>query len=586
MKFICRIAGVIMTVAVLCAQDHQADFIIANRDFFKKVTPMELVQVKLSRTWVHAPKASAEKWAEKLHPGKTFRMPENNKIDLDTFFSKLPEKNKAITYLYNEFTAEKDGIAQIGIGCDWWFEAACNGKIYCSTFKSGNGSGSFAPANNPFFIPVKKGRNLLAVKVRRGGYTWNFTCGNVNFTPPPQVLAELAAGPWLTHPDTGEITVRFATAGKLHAGVEVREAGKPETAKIKWDALSGVIRNADFHAVRLKNLTPGKRYEYRVVLLHPRDLRQIVYPQGETFHSYTSPAEKLEKYSFLFVADLQFPPEKQQRIFRNLLKIGDFASCNFIVFGGDLNSSFVKQEMLDGLFNILSAAGGSSIPSVIVRGNHELTGPHPDVYNELFADAEGRTYGVFRYGNAAFLNLDSFSETPGRERTGFLIGAEFMEEQAGYLKKVLPAEKWQKAARRFVIAHSAPYGRADNAEMCGMTRKLTDAFFAGKKPLSKLDLWLGAHTHRYTRGIPGKAEVTSLLPLEGKVTVTGENYTFPVITNAGPEAGMAEKSSVFRVDVEKEKFTFTAWLGDGTCIEKVIYHNGGKVEEIISQPRR
>ena len=141
---------------------------------------------------------------------------------------------------------------------------------------------------------------------------------------------------------------------------------------------------------------------------------------------------------------MQFPPEKQQRIFRNLLKIGDFASCNFIVFGGDLNSSFVKQEMLDGLFNILSAAGGSSIPSVIVRGNHELTGPHPDVYNELFADAEGRTYGVFRYGNAAFLNLDSFSETPGRERTGFLIGAEFMEEQAGYLKKVLPAEKWQR----------------------------------------------------------------------------------------------------------------------------------------------
>ena len=122
--------------------------------------------------------------------------------------------------------------------------------------------------------------------------------------------------------------------------------------------------------------------------------------------------------------------------------------------------------------------------------------------------------------------------------------------------------------------------------MCNMVRKLTDPWFAGKNPVSKLDLWLGAHTHRYTRGIPGKSEIVSNLPLDNQVTVTGENYTFPVVTNAGPEAGKAEKSSVFRVDVEKDKIIFTAWLADGKCIEKVIYFNDGKVQEILSLPRR
>ena len=582
MKYAVCLLGFVLSLLSLCAQDYQADFIIANRDFFRNLAPADLVPVTLSRTWIHAPQAPADAWQREIHAGKNFQMPEGNGIDLDGFFEELPAANKAITYLYNEFTAEKDGIAQIGIGADWWFEAACNGAVIASTFRTGNGSGSFAPENNPFFIPVRKGRNLLAVKVRRGGYTWNFTCGNVPFSPPPQVLAELAVGPWLTHPDTGAVTVRFASDGRLHAGVEYREAGKPESAKIQWDALNGVIRKDDFHTVRLSGLTPGKTYEYRVVFLHPRDLKKLVYPQGEKFHRYSCPAENLDAFSFLFVADLQFPTERQHRILRQLLSIGGFESCSFIVFGGDLNSTLVKEEMLNGICRILSASGGASIPAVIVRGNHELTGPNPEVFSELFAGPDGKSYGTFRYGSAAFLNFDSFSQVPQLKRAGITTGEQFMAEQEQFLQKALVAPEWTGAARRFVVAHSAPYSRDDEAPMCGMTRKLTDPFFAGRNPRSRLDLWLGAHTHRYSRGIPGKAEVVTWLPMEGKVTVTGENYTFPVLTNAGPEAKYQEKASVFRVDVQKERIIFTAWLADGKCLEKIIFHNDGKTEEIIS----
>jgi hypothetical protein len=284
------------------------------------------------------------------------------------------------------------------------------------------------------------------------------------------------------------------------------------------------------------------------------------------------------------VADLQFPIEKQNRIFRQLLKAGDFSSCDFIVFGGDLNSSFVKQDMLNGLFTILSNSGGNSIPAVVTRGNHELTGPHPELFNEFFANPENQTYWIFRYGKAAFLNFDSFSMYAQRERAGFEIGREFMAEQADYLKQALASSKWNGAARRFVISHSAPYSRDDTQEMCEMTRKLTDPYFAGKNPRSQLDLWLGAHTHRYTRGIPGKAAITAQEPHKS-VTFTGENYTFPVVTNAGPETGKSDKSSVFRVDVQPDRFTVNALSPDGECIEKIVYFNDGRVQEITALPR-
>ena len=90
-----------------------------------------------------------------------------NLIDLDSLIGKKsPAGTEAV--LYNRFQADRDGVAQLGIGCDWWFEAYSNGIACTSTMESGNETNHFAPANNPFFLPVRKGENLLAIRVRRG----------------------------------------------------------------------------------------------------------------------------------------------------------------------------------------------------------------------------------------------------------------------------------------------------------------------------------------------------------------------------------------------------------------------------------
>ena len=253
------------------------------------------------------------------------------------------------------------------------------------------------------------------------------------------------------------------------------------------------------------------------------------------------------------------------------------------MFGGDVNNTFVPQEFYDGILQILSTSGGNSIPSVFLRGNHELIGEAPEFYYDLFGNKEGKSYGVFRYGDTAFLLLDTFSESPQHERLGTLLGAEFMAAQREYLKKALTQSKWKDAARKIAIAHSAPYSQVEFSDGMGdELRRMTDPYFAGKEPQYQLSLWLGAHTHYYSRSIPGKAEVISQTPLDGEVTVTGENYTFPVIINAGPGSGQPQDATVFRIDAEPGKMLFTAFLPDGKVIEKLEIFNDGTVREIIA----
>ena len=113
------------------------EIVNTNGDFFLKITAESLVEIKLSRTWTISPNVPADQWMKKKYPGKEFQMPEKNLINLDSLFPQKKPELADETFLYNEFESPKDGFAKIGIGCDWWFEAACNGEVCHSTMKDG-----------------------------------------------------------------------------------------------------------------------------------------------------------------------------------------------------------------------------------------------------------------------------------------------------------------------------------------------------------------------------------------------------------------------------------------------------------------
>ena len=559
--------------------DETPDFADSHRDEILRLTGRNLVPVQLDPEWFMIPGVPKDGWMTRIPERNRIRFQLTPDLDLDTLTGKTGKIGDEAV-LYNRFFAPADGIGLIGIGVDWWFEAMVEGQRTGSTWKNGNEDMVFDPENHPFYIPVKKGKNLLAVRVRRGGASWRFTCGPLSFRmiPFPAVMQ----GPWLTHPDADGISIRFFTAGKIAAGVEYRRQGT-KTWKTAWDHAHGQIERSEFHAVHLSGLRGETVYEYRIVMLDPSDLKTRVYaPHTGKFRI---PGSRKEKFSFFFTADLQFPYEKQRKTIRTLFRAADAASCDFIVFGGDMGMAFSMKQMTEIFLPEIGALKPGSVPLVPVRGNHELRGKESELMPEYFAGPDGRTYGIFRYGSTAFLFLDCLGDhEPGTSIYSMRdLDTVFFEEQTAWLQTALRSEKWTGAKRRIVLAHTAPYSHKESFIAANM-KKMTDPWFAGKKPRSKIDLWLTGHVHRVLRGIPGSTEIAAEREPVYPLAADGCNYIFPVLTVAGPNKFGGMEASAFRIDVQGNKLLIQAFSSKGKCFEKLEITPDGKIREILSQP--
>ena len=126
------------------------------------------------------PLALAPEW--KLN-GETVRLQNNaHTILVD---GKKPAADSMFEFT-NTFTSPADGVMQLGMSADWWFTASVNGKQVYTTEPHGNLSHEFKPEDHVFNIPVKKGVNTLAVKIRAGSKGCRFVCGAVPYNPDPE----------------------------------------------------------------------------------------------------------------------------------------------------------------------------------------------------------------------------------------------------------------------------------------------------------------------------------------------------------------------------------------------------------------
>ncbi len=146
-------------------------------------------------------------WRYQVESGKKLpvdRIPEGTrpaKLENNLFDLGKAEKrfgNNAAALFYQEFDAPADGNMTVGMAADWWFECFINGEPGYNTLGKGNMSQSFAPENHVFNLPVKKGKNLIAVRVISGSAGWRFVSGTV---PPFDGNPELAR---LFKPEAGE----------------------------------------------------------------------------------------------------------------------------------------------------------------------------------------------------------------------------------------------------------------------------------------------------------------------------------------------------------------------------------------------
>jgi len=117
----------------------------------------------------------------------------NNLCDIEGIIGYA--KNKEVAILFNTFESPEDATMQLGSSADWWFECYINGQKVFSTIETGgNFSRNFKPEDHVFNIPVKKGTNLLAVKVLSGMDGWKFSCGPVKYQQSTDTLYPIKEG--------------------------------------------------------------------------------------------------------------------------------------------------------------------------------------------------------------------------------------------------------------------------------------------------------------------------------------------------------------------------------------------------------
>ena len=87
--------------------------------------------------------------------------------------------------------AERDGLALVSCGADWWWSLRANGELVVDRTprRFGNDRWPVAASNHPLLVPVRKGRNLLAAVVRTGTAGWRWCFDPAPVATPADALA-------------------------------------------------------------------------------------------------------------------------------------------------------------------------------------------------------------------------------------------------------------------------------------------------------------------------------------------------------------------------------------------------------------
>lgn len=491
--------------------------------------------------------------------GKSVVFPSGDKINLYDLFAVKPADCQR-TYLVGRFDAPEAGRILIGFGAEWRWRFFFNGELILDAMTCGNQQMPIDTENHFLLLDCLKGQNQLVLELYGTGFRHEGIGGGMDtaiaFYEVPENLA-FRYRPLVSFPDSscGAVSVIFTGSRASAAAVDFRRAGEEKWQRI-YHNLGGQIRcDQAVHHIRLEDLDADTRYEYRAVLLDRfRVLREEIYSGVNSFT--TAPADDKE-FSFALTADLQLFEERFDFLTGMLGKNAP-APADFCVFDGDLywTTNFDLQVMEQFIEPYLDITD-SSLPLVMVRGNHEIYGNESYRYFEGFsAPYPGREgYYLFRWGQVCFIVLDfcdDHREIPAPS-TRYLHDFEpYIAAEARWLKNAVKMDCCKNARYRIVLAHGTPLGDACEY-MPSHVRQVIDPLFSGDDPEVKIHLWLAGHVHRPFRSIPRENSCCSMLDPDefgSPLLRNGENYPFPVVLTGGYSTRLGADMQLTSVNVK------------------------------------
>ena len=335
-------------------------------------------------------------------------------------------------------------------------------------------------------------------------------------------------GPYLQELSEHAVTFVFTTSDKGFSWVEVKPDGGE--AERHYTVRNG-LRDAynTFNVIRVENLRPDTRYQYRLCSKQIADFQPYKVTFGDSIVSpwrrFSTPDPKATACSFIALSDMHQQPDKLGR----LLNQAGVGSADMIFYVGDMMNYYDNEEtpfrsFIDKSVELFA----SEKPFVLVRGNHETRGNMAREYARYVPNSSGKYYGAYRVGDIMFVVLDCGEDKPDDfwVYAGLTDFDGYRTEQAAWFGELIRSKAYKSAKWRIVMNHFPPLSHmeGDNPERHGI-QDITDKFL----PLynqAKIDLMISGHTHAYEFMSPDKYD----------------RLTFPVIVNS--------TESVARIDID------------------------------------
>lgn len=306
--------------------------------------------------------------------------------------------------------------------------------------------------------------------------------------------------PYLQNPADGGMTIMWETIIPAYSWVEYgTDTTQLERARLLVDGQAEF--NESVHKIRLEGLKPGVKYYYRVCS------QEILYYGGyhkifgntavSPFYSFVTAQEDADSFTALVFNDIH----QRKHIFEALYRHVKDVDYDFVVFNGDCIDDPKDHNQASGTLQFLTeSVNGSSIPTIFIRGNHEIRNAYSIGLRKHLDYAGGKTYGAFNWGDTRIVILDCGEDKKDdhKEYSGLNDFTSLRQEQVSFLKEELSSKAFKKADKRILFHHIPIYGMLGGNLCEPLWRPMLD-----KAPF---DVAFNAHTHQYAFHPSGSSE--------------------------------------------------------------------------------
>ena len=266
--------------------------------------------------------------------------------------------------------------------------------------------------------------------------------------------------PYLQNPANHGMTIMWETTIPAYSWVEYGT----DTLNLKRVRLiiDGQAEfNESIHKIRLEGLTSGQTYYYRVcsqeILQYKAYSKKFGHTAKSDFYSFTMPDSGTDSFTAVIFNDLH----QRTAVFETLLKQVKNVDYDFVIFNGDCIDDPANHAQATRFISLLTeSVHGDRIPTLFMRGNHEIRNAYSIGLRKHMDYVGGKTYGAFNWGNTRIVMLDCGEDKTDdhKEYSGLNDFTQLRNEQVDFLKEELKSKEFKKADKRILIHHIPLYG--------------------------------------------------------------------------------------------------------------------------------